>query len=313
MLGKIIKIILVAILFLLVLNPIYALTLGISPPRVFAENLLRGSHFEKTVELSKSDIGEELKVTVQVEGQINSWVSTNRGTEFTFPKDANTLPITIIIDVPKDANNGEYEATVNIRVMPIESSGQVSVGLGVPVLVKTTVTGEQLLDYTISSIKIPSTEEDDPINIFITIDNKGNVKAQPTKVHVDIMDKFKRGIVYSKDFKKLKSIEPFKRDQILIKMRHKLPSEQYWAIVKVYNSNTLVKEDEVIFDILKDGNLLGKSLVELTALQGEESPQKEISTEKSSVNLQFIGIAVTLISIIVVLYYGKRRSRLYHA
>jgi len=215
---KFMKIIVILFLSVLMVNIVEATGIGISPPRVFAENLLRGSHFEKTVELSKSDVGEELKVTVQVDEQFKGWISTDRGLEFTFPKDANTLPITIIIDVPKDAANGEYKGNIRIRLESLtkKETGKIgsSVAAGVVISINIDVTGKQVLDYTISSIKIPSTEEDDPINIFITIDNKGNVKAKPTKVQVEVFDKFQQMLLLIKEITDIDSVDPFIKEEI---------------------------------------------------------------------------------------------------
>jgi len=259
-LRKTLIIVFAFLIFLLTANAVNA-GLGISPSRMTVKHLLRDSHYEKTFVLSRSDPKETVNFRVLVEGSIKDWITTDKGTEFTWPASQQRFPVTVIVEPPSDTPNGLYEGSIRFITVPKpeeELGGSTAVVvLAAAVQAKLTVTGEQVLEYTILAVTIKVVEEGLPIGIAITINNTGNVKARPTKVHVDIYDKFKEILLESHDITETEMgfVDAFKRDDIIIEIPNKLGIEQYWAVVSIYRDDVLLEEESVMFEIVEAGSL----------------------------------------------------------
>ena len=194
---------------------------GISPPRIDAENLLRGSHFEKEVLLSKSKTNEDLSVIINIP---SPWITVDQNVTFVFSKDVQSVPLIFSIDIPSDAELGDYESIIDIRVKPKTQLG-LNTDLAFQVKTKMTVTDKKLIDYSVSFVKIPEIKEDSPITVLLTIDNKGNFQAKPKKVEVEILDKFKNNLLQTSSHTDLEYVAPFTKAEIPVEVQHSLLPE----------------------------------------------------------------------------------------
>lgn len=255
---KITSILLASAFFLLAANTAFA-GLGISPSQMITPNLSKGSHMERTFVLSRSDPKEDLYFKVTTEGQTKDWITLDKGMEFTMPAGEQRFPIVVIVNVPKDIANGEYKG--GIRLVSSSKSPDKIGGSGASIvlsaLIQTdfTITGEQVLEYELSSIKIRSVEEGSPLEVSITIINTGNVEAKPTKVHVEVFDKFNKNLLESQDVIEMGSVEPFETGDIAISVPTKLGIDQYWARISAYKDEALLGEQSLVFEIVEIGSL----------------------------------------------------------
>ena len=249
------------ILFLLLIILIsldISIAIGISPPRIIAENLNRGSHFEKQIYLSGISPGQE--IDIKIEGEMGDWIGIDKGINFIFPEDIQSLPLTISIDVPSNAQNGDYTAALTIFANPQkDDSGlegvKATVIAAVSVDITAKVTGEQVKDYKVLAIAIPNTEENIPLNIVLTIENNGNVVAGPSSLHIDIWDKLRESIIFSKDASKIPPVSQLTKGTSVVSIEHTLTKEQYWADIVVYEGNDVIYNDKIIFDVLEEDSL----------------------------------------------------------
>ncbi|KPJ55184.1 hypothetical protein AMJ47_01570 [Parcubacteria bacterium DG_72] len=266
-------------IFLLTANIINA-GLGISPSRIIIEHLLRDSHYEKTFVLSRSEPKEDLNFRVLVEDSIKDWITIDQGTEFTMPAGQQRFPITIIVEPPPDTPNGSYGGNIRLISAPRaqEELGGSSAVTSLAAVIQSnfTVTGEQVLEYSILAINIKLVEEESPIGITLTINNTGNVKARPTKVHVDIYDKFKEIFLESYDITEMGFVDAFRKDDIIIEIPNKLSAEQYWAVVSVYRDNILLEEESVVFEIVEAGSLEKQGILKELLIDKEEFGLAEV-------------------------------------
>ncbi|MFH1631626.1 MAG: hypothetical protein ABIA47_01190 [bacterium] len=258
---NIISALILSILLFLPVN-VDALGLGISPSRISIENLVRGAIVEREIVLSRGDANEEISFTVEGEGEIADWVSTNHGNTFTIPSGDQQFPVTIIVAVPEDAANGEY--TGNVRFVAgdtgDETGGTNDVAISIDALAQITleVTGEQLLDYSVESVEIPVFEQGWPMQLIVTIDNIGNVAAAPTKIAIEFWDKYHEIFLSETeitDFSKVEPARAFSREDFVVPFNNDFSSEQYWATITIYNNDELLYETEVIFDVAPTGTL----------------------------------------------------------
>jgi len=237
------------------------INLGVSPSLIQAEHLLPGSHFEKKILISKSGTTTDLILEIEKDNEIGSWISYDKGNSFIFPKDQSSIPLTISIDVPSDTKLNNYESKVNVKLKNVnDNSGNINTEVVFPINIKLKVIDQEVDDYSIKLIRIPTIDQGSELEIILIIDNKGNVHAQPKKIIVEIMDKFKTETVQVVEHDNTKTVEPFTKDELVVMgIENDLSSEQYYALIKVYDekngNEVLVSEEGIHFDVLKYGKL----------------------------------------------------------
>ncbi len=256
--SKIITIIITYAFLIFTAKTVFA-GLGISPSQMISSNLSKGSHVESTFVLSRSDPTQDFYFKVTLEGPAKDWVTLDKGMEFTMPAGQQRFPITVLVDVPKDAATGEYKG--GIRMVSSSKASNATSGNGASTalssLIQTdfTVTGDQILAYDVSSIGIHNIEEGSPLDVSLTINNTGNVAARPTKVHVEVLDKLDLKLLESSDITEMGSVASFKTGDISLAVPTKLSKDQYWAKISAYRDDTLLKEQNLVFEIVKVGDL----------------------------------------------------------
>lgn len=241
---------------------------GISSPYVKNDHLTRGSHYEKQIILSRGDPFEDWQATVQfnVDG-INHWFKVDKGTEFILPSGVQQVPVTITVDVPKDAKYGEYKGSITIVTKSLKSpaGGTVAIALGARVDVDLKVIKGGYFDFQVLAVKSSDIQEGFK-NLFgrfiashfpfqIQIENKGNIKGAPKKVTLDIYDSNKNSLLESLATKKIQKVEPFKSQWINAYFKTALPAGSYWAHYRIYKGEEVSSEGELHLSIVKLGEI----------------------------------------------------------
>lgn len=251
---------------------------GISPPYVkTAKPIFPGSHYEQKVTLLRSSAEEILSAEIRINApEIKDWISIDRGTLFDLPKGEVQVPMVVIVDVPSDAEVGEYRGHINIRIVPKEGSQEsgVAIALGARVDIDLSITDETFIDFFVRKVEAPSIEMlSKPWNwkmfswlfykvkVVMTIENTGNVEVAPTRVHVDIYDIGDKKLLESHDDKRIEKIPPFEIKDVVASFPTKLGVGQYWASISIYDEKEIVQRNKISFDIKPAGTLnteLGK-------------------------------------------------------
>ncbi len=239
---------------------------GISPPFVKTKKpIFPGSHFEQTVTLLRSDSEDELMARIKVDApEIADWISIEQGTEFELPANQLQVPMHVIVDVPDDAEIGNYQGYLNIQIVPKQRSldGGVAIALGARVDIELTVTDEPFVDFSIRNISIPDLHKlNKPwdwkffsylfyrLNVVLRIENTGNVPVSPTKVHVDVYDLTEKKLLESYDDTRFDKVAPFATEEIKADFPTKLGVGEYWAKIRVYQENEIIHKDKIIFAV----------------------------------------------------------------
>lgn len=246
-------------------QPVWAVGLGISPSRVTMDHLLRGVSVEKTIMLSRGDAGEELNFTMQGEGQIADWISTDQEDAFVIPAGEQRFPITVTLTVPEDTANGTYKGALRFisgagdNVSSESGASDVSISVSALLQLEAIIGGDQVLQYEVENASIATTEETWPIPVSLHIFNTGNVSATPKKLEVEFWDKFKFEKLQSinvTDFTNSIPVPAFSEGNFIVELENTLLTDQYWAIIKTYGAeDELLNESEVIFDIVELGSM----------------------------------------------------------
>jgi len=249
------------IAFLVMPAVVSAVGLGISPSQVEQASLVRGSKLETTVTLSRADSAGDLNFTVQGEGDIADWVTTEFGNTFTFPSGQQRFPVDVIVNVPNDAANGSYTGNVRFISSSVNSASgignEIQVSVNALLKMNLTISGDQVLKYEISDVIIPAIEEGWPLELVIGIENQGNVSAAPTKVEIDFYNKYNEQKLSSTSITNMtgSKIASFSQGDYVVTTDTDLGEGQYWARIDIYKDGEVLKNTEVIFDVVPAGSL----------------------------------------------------------
>jgi hypothetical protein len=243
---------------------------GISPPYVKTKNpIFPGSHYEQIITLLRSSAEEALEAKVAVEApEIASWVRIEQGDSFELPAGALQVPMKVVVDVPKDAEIGNYAGYINVHIVPkgaLTGSG-VAIALGARIDIDLEVTNEAFIDFMVRMVDIPAIEELKApwrwpvfswllyrVNVVMKIENLGNIETSPTRVEMDVYDINERGIIATYVDKKIPPVPPFQIADVEASFLTKLEAGEYWARTRIYKGNEIVNKDKIIFAVHPPG------------------------------------------------------------
>ena len=259
--NKAIFIFAIVLVFLFSADIIFA-GFGISSPYVRNENLTQGSHYEKKVTIVRGDPIEDLKaeITINVPGA-DEWFSIDRGREFILPKGEKQIPIIVSVDVPKDADFKDYQGTIIVRTSSLEGpeGGTVSIALGTQIDVDLNVSKQEIFDFKVWGVGIFDLEEGHKvwflyfpgkIKFSMKIENLGNIKASPTKIHFDIYDSQEKQLLESLETAKMEKVDSFETKEIIAELLTKLAPGSYWAQFKIFKNEEVINEGKIHLSIL---------------------------------------------------------------
>ena len=246
---------------------------GIQPPYVKPNKpIFAGTHYEQKITLLRSSADADMQAIIKVSApEISSWITIDKGETFDLLKDQLRVPMIVMIDVPSDAEIGNYKGHLNIRIAPKEKSltSGVAIALGARVEIDITVTDESFVDFIVRKVDIPSIEQltrpwDLPIfswffyrvKVVMKIENTGNTKIAPSRVHIDIYDNAKKKLLESHDDKRIDKIEPFKTKEVVATFPTKLGPGEYWGKISIYKDKDIIQKNEIIFRIFAPGESL---------------------------------------------------------
>lgn len=229
---------------------------GISPPRVWNDYLVPGSHFEQSITLTRSNPDNPIEIIIEIEApEIKNWIKIDKGERFVYPAGSQQFPITVIIDVPEDAGYSIYYGKMNIKTAPIEGEGQVAIALGAVVDFKLKVSGEKFSDFKSRGVSIPDFEEGWPLKFVVSLENLGNVKVRPSRVHLEIFDDYHQTKLQTGDIVQMSWVESFKVGNSQGEIAVDLKTGTYWAEYEVYKNDEMILKEKLRFSVVPPGTL----------------------------------------------------------
>ena len=280
---------------------------GISPPYFQNNNLTRNSHFEQKIYLGRGDPKDELviEITINVPGA-NDWISIDKGESFLLAKGVKQVPMMVNVDVPEDADFGNYKGNIRVRVLPTTAApqGQVTVVLGAQIDVDLDVLDKVIYDFKVWKVNIPNLTTGHKVwwfffpgrmNLNLQIENLGNVKAAPTKIEMDVYDSKGEKLLESFETTKIEKVEAFSTQNIFVKFPTRLPAGKYVVKFKIFKGEEIAREGFLDVSILPYGTIPGDNGYGFLGLN---------VLDKTVISLMTI-------TAIAVLVYGGRRSYLF--
>jgi hypothetical protein len=231
-----------------------ASALGVSPGTIEFNKMVRGGYGEKTLTVSTAG-SEDIVMKLEAAGAIKDWLSFDpMESQIVLPKQSGKA-ITVKINVPNTARNGEYEGTVVISTLYQGAAGSSDVSgahfmPGVIVQVKLTIIGEEIMGYDLKSVSVKDTEQNYPVEFNINVENTGNVVVTP-KLHIAILDGERKDTGKSLDYAETQVL-PTTTKQFSIKMPTKgMDVGAYYGKI----TDDLGHEQTLFFQVLAPGTL----------------------------------------------------------
>ncbi len=266
-------ILLITLLGVFMLSNIAQAGFGIQPPYVKPNKpIFAGTHYEQKITLLRSSADADMQAIVKVSApEMASWITVNKGDTFDLPKDQLRVTMIVMVDVPNDAEIGNYKGHLNIRIAPKEKSlnNGVAIALGARVEIDLTVTDESFIDFIVRKVDIPSIEQlEKPwnwkifswffyrIKVVMKIENTGNTKIAPSRVHIDVYDNAKKELLESHDDRRIEKIEAFKTKEVAAAFPTNLEPGEYWGRISIYKDSDIIQKNEIIFTVFAPGKAL---------------------------------------------------------
>ncbi len=230
-------------------------SIGVTPVEIINKHAKPGDSFTKTFTISRNDPVIAVQVVVEPDlGEMDEWFSYQPGTEFVMEEGEKTKELTIIVNIPEDADYDSYEGYVRVKIMPVdtEEGGTVSIVEGVRLDMSLDVVEEDYYDLIVRYLNIDNVLERDPIKLLMRIENAGNAEASPSKVVINISDINKEHIK-TLETDSIDSIEPYQTKEVYVEFdENDLSKGDYFANVKVYFDEEVLREETLFFGVLEN-------------------------------------------------------------
>lgn len=247
----------VVLSLVMLIAPVLVYGFGINSPLIKEEHLLPGSHLERTVYLVRTNTQESWRGEIEFSSEIQkiqNWINLKPGTIIVIPKGIKQFPLKIIIDVPKDAQLGNYHGYIWVSKEATKKRGtQVSTAAGATIELDLQVTNQKYSNWQLRDWGIKNLDKGGKIiKAYLRIENLGNVKTKPSKVSLDIYDSYHQKLLSSGIDSDLEWIAPFATKEIIAEFPAKLESgHQFWGEIKIYKDGKVLLSDKRRFDVGK--------------------------------------------------------------
>ncbi|MDD5094240.1 MAG: hypothetical protein PHV74_07670 [Dehalococcoidia bacterium] len=260
------------ILLFAFLLPQSALALGVAigPPTVGIKDALRGGEYRTAVTVfNPSDT--QTTYIMEAVGPAATWLSfyywrTGEPIQSLSIAGRSNTVVMIKANIPSDVINGTYTATIYAKTAPVEITEGASTVMQASSVLTITVTGVQILDGLVGSVRASDTEAGMPVVMDVLFENTGNVVAQP-KIDCQIT-------------KEDETIEQFSYVDVSVKpgLQETIPIKwetsadkvgDYMAEVTVSIASKTLGTKSVAFKVVPPGTFTRKGALESLALDAD--------------------------------------------
>lgn len=245
---------------------------GVSPPFLNATHLVPGVKYVQTIYLVQDRPDEDLPILAKLDisDRVRSWISLDKGYNFIIPKGTRQFPISVTVDVPKDAERLSYNGNLSIASQP-SSKGQVTVALGANIAINLNVGNDIYEKYSIPVINFLDIEEGWNPKINVKFNNEGNIAESLSGATFEILDRFGSvRLAYIQKTSGFPETPPFTIGDYTIEfpIDFHLGQGQYWGIATLFDKNSkVVGSQRTVFNVLAPGSIGGTTAKIITYLK----------------------------------------------
>ena len=257
--GAVAALTLLSGIFLMV--PAARAAFGISPPFLNAGHLVPGVNYTQTVYLVQDHPDQDLsvKAALTIPDRIASWITVDKGFNFVIPKDVRQFPVQISVHVPEGEGIGKYSGNLSFTGQPSQT-GQVTIALGVNVAINLTVGTGIYEQYSVPLVRFPDIEEGWSPRVYVKFKNDGNIPESFDSATFEIFDQYDAiRLAYIQKQSGFIETPPFTTNEYTLEFPTDfyLGIGEYWGVVTFYKEQKVVATQKTIFNVLKEGAILG--------------------------------------------------------
>jgi hypothetical protein len=247
-----------AIDIIFIISSIDSTIVGVSPPEIYFNNVLRNGYSVRTMVIS-IDSPEPITVEIKTRGEISDWLNFSDRI-FNVSKD-KPYQLRVSVTPPSDTPSGNYSGFLSIVTggfgQGLEGQAVGIIRSAVEPFINVGVVDTEIIDCSASKFSVESVEKGDEIVFKLRVSNKGNIRMKP-KINIDVWDQDQISIIKNQDFQK-QEILPTVEDEFVLRMNSgDLEIGQYFVEITVpecYSSETLT------FDVLEPGALKSSGIL----------------------------------------------------
>lgn len=310
-----------------------AAAFGVSPPWIENNNLRPGDNFVYVINLSASDLSEDMIVQPELQGdpEIMQWLTILNKDNLVMTKGQGIVPMSVAVNIPNNANIGKYEGSLRLSLAARNgNTDNVAVLLGSNIAVKLGVINYDVTDYWIQAISTNPITAGQPIGLNMDIKNLGNTEISNVMTKVSVID-MKTGVAITSGSTDTLNIPVYPQTAASAELSFLAPDLEagnYWLDVESFKDGGSVYKNRLFLTVNPQAvNNTVSTGVEVTK-EGQvkpaafdESPTSNGTSIKTSVKVRapytdklilvVIGILVILTGIVIKIYlnFSKKRRR----
>lgn len=251
-------------LLLLMLAPTIAKgAFGISPPWIRYDYLKPGLSYSEVITLSTDDASRDrlIKTSITGDPELTKWLRLESQTSLRIPQGKNQLPVTIIIDVPKDAEAKRYSGNISLSLQAAENMNGLDINLGANIKVDVAVSNRDFVDYNVRSINAESIVENNPIFLDLQVENNGNVPLSSIPVELQFWSQNEQTLMGKATASALQQPIPAYGSgvaQIKVEPKGLVPGK-YWIRVKALKEGEVLHETKLFLAVDPEESLMASA------------------------------------------------------
>jgi hypothetical protein len=239
------------LLALLCLPMVHAVAIGVNRASLEFTDVLRGGYAEAVITVT-TDSDTLITGEVQAAGEAAEWLNFSK--EFNFSRDM-PYELRVSVQPPIDAQIDNYQVNLSILTGALLQTGDGRLGTttraSFRVPVSLAMTGTERVACTVGGVQVLDSEEGNPIQVRLSIHNRGNVRINPG-VQIEVFDQLRSKSLGTRSTEFGERVLPTVTSEALRTFAFDLPPRQYWATVSVpecgYNGM-------LSFDVLEPGSI----------------------------------------------------------
>jgi hypothetical protein len=224
--------------------------IGTSPAYIRSENLLAGSHYEQEIVISRSNATNASTAVLELDApDINDWFSFDPGESIPLPAGEQRVTFTVNIDVPNNAQLGDYSGYLRVKLEEENNAGQIAVVPAVRLDINLTVTNQEERSVKVTLADIMDYPTNQPLVLTLKVVNEGNVAAGPTKATIVVSD-LNENELSTLESTTIPTVQSFSTDEVEVSYsEHSLMEGDYFGLVTVYDGSTELYKDTIAFSV----------------------------------------------------------------
>ncbi len=235
-------------LFLCIVLPASALTIGISPGNMDFNSMVRDGYAEGRFTVSTAS-EEQISGSFQVEGDIAGWVEFSPSDSFRITS-SSPHRVTFVLRPPADTPNGNYTGMIRAvtgQDLDLQEGAGSGIIAAVASRIRVEITGEETISCSAGAFKVYDAEEDSPLTVECVVRNDGNVRLSP----LVILKEGEEVLLEERG----DDILPTQEKKLTLQSSHDLSIGQHFATILLPECGS---EQQLSFDVVEKGGIADK-------------------------------------------------------